>query len=141
MGKSSCSKGFGDFNYCDFVNFCRTFCKKALAFTLAETLVVMGIIGVVAALTLPNLNNSTGDKEKIVKFRKIFQNLEDAFGRARSVYGPIATWTKAGNINGAPTDALSGQSVGDRLTEFIKVQKNVELQLIQVAFLLPHLII
>jgi len=26
------------------------------AFTLAETLIVMGIIGVVAALTLPNLN-------------------------------------------------------------------------------------
>ena len=29
---------------------------KAIAFTLAETLVVMGIIGVVAALTIPNLN-------------------------------------------------------------------------------------
>ena len=29
------------------------------AFTLAETLIVMGIIGVVAALTLPNLNSST----------------------------------------------------------------------------------
>jgi len=30
---------------------------KNLAFTLAETLIVMGIIGVVAALTLPNLNS------------------------------------------------------------------------------------
>ena len=46
-----------------------------LAFTLAETLIVMGIIGVVAALTLPNLNSSTGDKEKVVKVKKIYQNL------------------------------------------------------------------
>ena len=31
--------------------------KKSLAFTLAEILIVMGIIGVVAALTIPNLNS------------------------------------------------------------------------------------
>lgn len=30
---------------------------KKIAFTLAETLIVMGIIGVVAALTIPNLNS------------------------------------------------------------------------------------
>ncbi len=54
------------------------------AFTLAETLIVMGIIGVVAALTLPNLNSSTGDKEKVVKLKKIYSNLEDAFGRAKA---------------------------------------------------------
>ena len=38
---------------------------ETIAFTLAETLVVMGIIGVVAALTIPNLNQSTGDREKV----------------------------------------------------------------------------
>ena len=37
--------------------------KKNLAFTLAEVLIVIGIIGVVAALTLPNLNHATGDKD------------------------------------------------------------------------------
>ena len=43
--------------------------KKLIAFTLAETLIVMGIIGVVAALTLPNLNSSSGDKDKVVKVK------------------------------------------------------------------------
>ena len=62
------------------------------AFTLAETLIVMGIIGVVAALTLPNLNSSTGDKEKVAKVKKIYQNLNDAFGRAQAVYGPYNEW-------------------------------------------------
>ena len=44
---------------------------KAIAFTLVETLVVMGIIGVVAALTIPNLNQSTGDREKVAKLKKV----------------------------------------------------------------------
>lgn len=44
--------------------------KKLFAFTLAETLIVMGIIGVVAALTLPNLNDSTNNKEKVAKVKK-----------------------------------------------------------------------
>ena len=40
------------------------------AFTLAETLIVIGVIGIVSALTLPNLNSSTGDKEKVDKVQK-----------------------------------------------------------------------
>ena len=54
----------------------------------------MGIIGVVAALTLPNLNSSTGDKEKVAKVKKIYSNLEDAYGRATAVYGPFDEWFK-----------------------------------------------
>lgn len=79
----------------------------------------MGIIGVVAALTIPNLNSSTGDKEKIAKVKKIYQNLGDAFGRAQAVYGPQEEW-------GSLDRYMSGQVVrfGDRLTEFMKVSKN-----------------
>ena len=88
------------------------------AFTLAETLVVMGIIGVVAALTIPNLNQSTGDREKIAKVKKIYSNLEDAFGRATAIYGPIDEWF--GDIFPMET----GTRIGDRLTEFMKVSKN-----------------
>ena len=66
--------------------------RKAFAFTLAETLIVMGIIGVVAALTIPNLNSSTADKEKVAKLNKVYSNLQDAFGRAEAVYGPYNEW-------------------------------------------------
>lgn len=64
--------------------------KRFFAFTLAETLIVMGIIGVVAALTIPNLNSSTADKEKVAKLKKVYSNLEDAVGRAEAVYGPMS---------------------------------------------------
>jgi len=79
----------------------------------------MGIIGVVAALTLPNLNSSTGDKEKVAKVKKIFSNLNDAVGRAQAVYGPIDEWCSG----------YSGScSVRhfDRITEFLKVSKKCD---------------
>ena len=94
------------------------FTKKLFAFTLAETLIVMGVIGVVAALTLPNLNSSTGDKEKVAKVKKIYQNLNDAFGRVTAVYGPYDEWF----VNDA-NDAAKTKRAGERLTEFMKTSK------------------
>ena len=88
--------------------------KKA-AFTLAETLVVMGIIGVVAALTLPNLNGSTADKEKVAKLQKIYQNLEDALGRTTAVYGPIDEWNDTGGVN---------SKLAVRIADFLKITKS-----------------
>ena len=86
------------------------------AFTLAETLIVMGIIGVVAALTLPNLNSSTGDKEKVTKVKKIYSNLEDAVGRAQAVYGPVDEWCAS-----SPRSCRNRHF--ERITEFLKVSK------------------
>ena len=94
---------------------------KAIAFTLAETLVVMGIIGVVAALTIPNLNQSTGDREKVAKVKKVYANLTDAYGRATAVYGPIDTWF----VNDTDEKAYS-KRFADRMTEFMKISKNCE---------------
>ncbi len=98
---------------------CLTALKKQSAFTLAETLIVMGIIGVVAALTLPNLNSSTGDKEKVAKVKKIYQNLTDAVGRAEAVYGPIDEWCVS-------YEGSCHARIMDRITEFMKVTKKCD---------------
>ena len=79
----------------------------------------MGIIGVVAALTLPNLNSSTGHKEKVTKVKKAYQNLSDALGRAQAVYGPLSEW----KVNDSSSEAPSTM-FGERLTEFMKVSKS-----------------
>ena len=94
--------------------------KKSFAFTLAETLIVMGIIGVVAALTIPNLNSSTADKEKIAKVKKIHSNLEDAIGRATAVYGPIDEWFVG--IDSSNTQAIN-EKYADRVIDFLKTSK------------------
>jgi len=92
--------------------------KKVLAFTLAETLIVMGIIGVVAALTIPNLNSSTADKEKVAKLKKVYSNLNDAIGRTEAVYGSMSDWQWA-NVD-STTEA---QMVAERMGDFLKVSK------------------
>ena len=94
--------------------------KRFFAFTLAETLIVMGIIGIVSALTLPNLNSSTGEKEKVAKVKKIYQNLTDAFGRAQAVYGPYDEWIQASDS----TYVSQSTRFGERITEFMKISKS-----------------
>ena len=51
--------------------------RKA-AFTLAEVLITLGIIGVVAALTMPALINRTNKKELEVALKKTFSELNQA---------------------------------------------------------------
>lgn len=106
-------------------NIVNKFCLSAynslflkLAFTLAETLVVMGIIGVVAALTIPNLNQSTGNKEKVAKLQKIYANLDDAFGRAVATYGSIPKWF----VNLGQDDNASVVTA-NRIGDFLKINK------------------
>ena len=93
--------------------------RRFIAFTLAETLIVMGIIGVVAALTLPNLNSSTGDKEKVAKVKKVYSNMNDAMGRAIAVYGPYNTW-----FTNDTTPAARATRWGNRVGEFLKISKS-----------------
>lgn len=92
--------------------------KCFAAFTLAETLIVMGIIGVVAALTIPNLNSSTADKEKVAKVMKAYSNINDAVGRAEAVYGPLNDWVQL-----ASNDVDMFNRMGERITEFMKISK------------------
>jgi len=88
------------------------------AFTLAETLIVIGILGVVAALTLPNLNHATGDKEKVTRVLKVYSALTEAFDRAEAVYGPFEEWFKDDT-----TPLQSSKRAGERISEFMKVSK------------------
>ncbi len=88
--------------------------KNIFAFTLAETLAVIGIIGVIAALTLPNLNQSTGNKETVVKLQKLYSDLNNVYGQAIAVYGPIQKW---------PKGADHSVTFSDRMRDFMKNTK------------------
>ena len=99
-------------------------CKKTSAFTLAETLIVMGIIGIVAALTIPNLNSSTNDMEKVTKFKKIYAQLNEAQSRAAAVYGPIEGWFTNVNCTNGASCTNGNKRYFDRITEFLKLQKS-----------------
>lgn len=56
--------------------------KKFTAFTLAEVLITLGIIGVVAAMTIPTLMNKTQDREFKTAYKKAYSDLSQAFAQA-----------------------------------------------------------
>ena len=53
--------------------------KKRNAFTLAEVLITLGIIGVVAAMTLPTVVNNIQNKENINKLKREYSIMQQAF--------------------------------------------------------------
>ena len=93
--------------------------KKNLGFTLAEVLIVIGIIGVVAALTLPNLNHATGDKETVTRLQKAYSILNEANDRAVAIYGPVSTWKSC-----QENDDIFITCLMNRLGEFLKISKS-----------------
>lgn len=67
------------------------------AFTLAEVLITLGIVGIVAAMTIPALVNRTQGKELETSLKKSYSVLQNAFNQMsydegqtinRANYGP-----------------------------------------------------
>ena len=58
--------------------------KKFEAFTLAEVLITLGIIGVVAAMTLPTLINNIQEKHFIAAWKKSFAEISNASLRLKN---------------------------------------------------------
>lgn len=52
--------------------------KKTLAFTVAEILVAMSIVGVVAAMTIPTLHYNKTKKEYSVKLKNFYSRMQNA---------------------------------------------------------------
>lgn len=62
------------------------------AFTLAEILIVMAIIGTVAVATIPNLMDSYQEDRDVAKLRGVYHDLEVAYAKAVAEYGPYENW-------------------------------------------------
>lgn len=62
------------------------------AFTLAEVLITLGIIGVVAALTIPTLIANHKKQEVVTKLKKVYTVMNQAINLSVSEYGDIETW-------------------------------------------------
>lgn len=63
----------------------RLFSKKA--FTLAEVLIALGIVGVVAVITLPSLIQKRHEKDVVTKLQKNFNIFSQAYQRIRMEEG------------------------------------------------------
>lgn len=95
---------------------------KKRAFTLAEVLTTLGIIGVVAALTLPTIITSTKEKTATARLKKTYSALQQAFLSAQEKYGPVADWGISMEENGGGEQVLLNYFAP--LMEKVKTCKN-----------------
>jgi len=62
------------------------------AFTLTETLMTLGIIGVIAAMTLPALMTNIRHKIVAARLKKFYSTMEQMFILAEDENGTVNTW-------------------------------------------------
>ena len=67
------------FNDMNFSRFTSHFSLKKGAFTLAEVLITLGIIGVVAAMTMPSLIQNYQEKATVTKLKKCYSLVSQAY--------------------------------------------------------------
>lgn len=68
------------------------------AFTLAETLITLGVIGVVAALTLPTLINSYKKQVTTARLKKFNSIFNQMMLQSEAENGPSKDWKRNGDI-------------------------------------------
>ena len=66
--------------------------KRNAAFTLAEVLITLGIIGIVAALTMPALIANYQKKQTVVQLKKVYSVLNQAVARSIVDNGEVESW-------------------------------------------------
>lgn len=86
--------------------------NKLSAFTLAEVLITLAIIGVVAALTIPALMNSTNDKELKTAWKKSFSATSQVVERIEADQG--------GSLTGVFTSPSGARDVFGQYMNFTK---------------------
>ena len=70
--------------------------KLKKGFTLAEVLITLGIIGIVAALTLPTVITNYKKKEASARLKKFYSGILQAIKMSEMEYGVITNWTREG---------------------------------------------
>ena len=80
-----------------FSRFTSHFSLKSAAFTLAEVLVTLGIIGVVAAMTMPALIQNYRNQVVETRLKKFYSTMNQAIAMSIKDNGDVETWTYFNN--------------------------------------------
>ena len=104
--------------------------SKKVAFTLAEILITLGIIGIVAAMTIPTLISNYNKKQTVTRLKQTYSILSQALSMAQAEHGDPTTWDLSG-IRGAdsldpdfPKEELITAFSQKYLIPYVKVTRN-----------------
>lgn len=73
--------------------------RKLLGFTLAEVLITLGIIGVVAAMTMPSLIANYQKKQTVAQLKKAYTVISNALQMAKTEHGDFELWDYSDSNN------------------------------------------
>lgn len=79
--------------------------KYIAAFTLAEVLIVLGIIGIIAEMTIPTLMMNVQKQVMSTSLKKFYSTMNQAILLSSNDNGPSTEWTYVGS--GSNADALN----------------------------------
>jgi len=96
--------------------------KKKVAFTLAEVLITLGIIGVVAAMTLPALITNYKEKQTVSQLKKFYSTLSQAWLMMENEYGSMDEWGMS-NTNTGQTDPETGERILDPSAQLLIAER------------------
>ena len=91
--------------------------KEKFAFTLAEVLITLGIIGIVSAMTIPTLIKNYQEKVTVTKVKQAYSMLSQAFLFAISENGPVTSW----DLGTGMTDPQSHINFANYLKPYLKL--------------------
>ena len=80
---------------------------KRPAFTLAEVLITLGIIGVVSAMTVPTLMANHRKKVVETKLEKIYSVMNQAINLTNAEYGDVTNWIIDCGSSNSPTCSIN----------------------------------
>ena len=87
----------------------RTKSNERKGFTLAEVLITLGIVGIVAAMTMPTLITKHREKATVAKLKKSYSILNQAYLRAINEHGEFKDWGFPGASAGSIVDPETGE--------------------------------
>lgn len=72
--------------------------KQKLGFTLAEVLITLGIIGIIAEMTIPIIIQNANDQANVIALKKNYSVIQQAITIAVANEGPIDTWYTGADV-------------------------------------------
>ncbi len=96
--------------------------QKLKAFTLAEVLIVLAIIGIIASITIPTVIKNSEKQQTVVRLKKAYSTLANAINRSIAVNGFTQNWIIPSDIEN--NDESKAWFINTYIAPHLKVKEN-----------------
>lgn len=93
--------------------------QKKCGFTLAEVLITLGVVGVIAAITVPSLIQKHQEQVTVTSLKKVYSVLSQAYVSAVQENGTPDNWDIV-----AYNSPVGAKNILDKLSLYLNLQKN-----------------